>query len=250
MPERLQAAILCIALGAGWPAPVCAGAPPAAVRISTSDMPPLAIEAAPAAPGAVHELVSELMRRSKMPARIDFVPWQRALFLTSKSTRSAVFPLTRTPERDGQFRWLVPLFEGSFVFMSLKNNGFDVTRPSPARQPRIGVLRGSLMIKLLKSQGYQSIVEASTVDENVRMLRRGMVDAVAGERTIYRATLNRLFEHRYQVSEPVAVNGMWLAGSLDFSEADAALLQKGLKDMVDDGSYARILKKYEIAPVP
>lgn len=248
MSLRRQAAILCVAMGAGWPG--AAWASGQAVRISTSDMPPLAIAATPTAPGAVHEVVSELMRRTRMPARIDFVPWQRALFLTSQSTRSAIFPLTRSPERDGQFRWLVQLYQGNFVFMSLKNNGFDVRHPVPDKQPRIGVLRGSLMVKMLKDRGYQSIIEASTVDENVRMLRRGMVDAVAGERAIYRATLNRLFEHRHQVSEPIASNGMWLAGSLDFSEADATLLQNALKDMIEDGSYARILKKYDIGPGP
>ncbi len=248
MSQRLQAAILCIALGAGWPAAALAGPAAASVRISTSDMPPLAIEATAAAPGAMHEVVSDLMRRGGMPARIDFVPWQRALFLTRKSTRSAIFPLTRSPERDAQFRWLVQLFPGSFVFMTLKNADFDVRNPAPDRQPRIGVLRGSIAIKMLKDRGYQAIVEASTVEENVRMLRRGVVDAVAGERTIYRATLKRLFEDAYQTSEPIASNGMWLAGSLDFSEADATLLRKGLKDMIDDGSYARILKKYDIAP--
>lgn len=248
MPQRLHAAILCIAIGAGWPAAACAGAAP--VRVSTSDMPPLAIEAAPAAPGAVHEIVSELMRRSKIAARIDFVPWQRALFLTSASTRSAIFPLTRSAERDAQFRWLVQLYLGSFVFMSLKTTRFDARHRAPDKQQRIGVLRGSLMIKMLKDRGYQAIVEASTVDENVRMLRRGMVDAVAGERAIYHATLKRLFENSFQTSEPIAVNGMWLAGSPDFSDADAALLQKALKDMVDDGSYARILKKYDIVSVP
>jgi polar amino acid transport system substrate-binding protein len=250
MSQRLHAAILCIAIGVGWPAAAWAGAGAAPLRISTSDMPPLAIEAAPAAPGAVHEIVSELMRRSKMQARIDFVPWQRALFLASRTTRSAIFPLTRSPEREGQFRWLVQLYQGSFVFMSLKGNGFDVHQPTPDKQPRIGVLRGSMMIKMLKDRGYKSIVEASTVDENARMLRRGMVDAVAGERAIYRASLKRLFEHGYRTSEPIAVTGMWLAGSLDFSEADAAMLQKALKDMIDDGSYARILKKYELASVP
>lgn len=246
MATRLQTVILCCAIALGGPAMAATGA----VRISTSDMPPLAVEAAPGAPGSLFEVVNELMRRARLPARIEFVPWQRALFLTTRRERSAVFPLTRSPERETQFRWLVQLHQGSFVLMSLKNNGFDVRQPQPDKQRRIGVLRGSLMIKMLKDRGYQAIVEASTIDENVRLLRRGMVDAVAGERAIYRATLKGVSEEEYLTSEPIAVNGMWLAGSLDFSEADAALLQKTLREMSEDGSYARILKKYEMAPGP
>ena len=34
------------------------------------------------------------------------------------------------------------------------------------------------------------------------------------------------------------------AGSRDFSQDDSARLQRAMKAMADDGSYARILKKY------
>lgn len=246
LPQRattLWIALLCAC--AALAGPCLARAP---LLISTSDMPPLAIEAAPGAPGAMHEVVSELMRKSKLPAQIAFVPWQRALFLTTARPHSAIFPVTRTPEREAQFRWLLQLYQGSFVFITLKTSAVPLNDSAPDKQQRIGVLRGSVMTKMLRDKGYRVIVEASTVDEAVRLLRRGIVDAVAGERAIYRSTLKGLGEHAYRSSEPVAINGMWLAGSLDLGQADAALLQKTFKEMLDDGSYAHILKQYDMSP--
>jgi polar amino acid transport system substrate-binding protein len=248
MARWVQIVILWATVLAG--APSDAAAPSEPMRIVTSDLPPFSQDGTPEAPGALHETVAELLRRTRLPASIKFVPFQRALTLTTSQANSAIFPLTRSPERESRYRWLVQLYQGNFVFMSTKNSHFDVRQPALGKERRIGVMRGSVMIKLLKDSGYLHIVEASSVDENMRLLRRGMVDAVAGERAIYRNSLKGRDQDNYPISAPIITTGMWLGGSLDVSDADAALLQKAMKEMIDDGSYTRILKKYALNPTP
>lgn len=243
------AALCCAAL-------LCAGAQARAagidpVRIATSDLPPLSLENTPGAPGALYEVVEEMARRAHVPVNIEFVPWKRAVYMTSSLPRTAIFPLTRSSERETQFRWLVRLYHEHFLFMALKGSrAFDLGNPPSSKARRIGILRGSVMIKVLRENGYKNIVEASTIDENLRFLKRGIVDAIFGDRAIYRAAISGREAQDYTMSEPMRTTTTWLGGSLDFPETDAALLQKAMKEMLEDGSYAQILKKYDLAPGP
>lgn len=244
------ATLLCAAVLAGAAGGAMAAAPDP-VRIVTSDLPPLSMESTPAAPGALFELVEELVRRTRVPANIEFVPWKRALHLSTSVSRSAIFPLTRSPEREHQYRWLARLYHEHFLFMALKGSkSFDVNEPARYKERRIGILRGSLMIKVLKDSGYKHIVEATSIDESVRFLKRGIVDAVFGDRAIFRASVDGRADRDYVMSGALRTTSTWLGGSLDFTEAEAAQFQKAMKDMVDDGTYAAILKKYDLAPGP
>jgi polar amino acid transport system substrate-binding protein len=249
MAKWAQLALWCCAALAGLPAAAVTSTPEP-IRICTSDLPPFSMEGAPAAPGALYEMVAELIRRTRVPANIEFVPWQRAIYLSTSQGRTALFPLTRSPEREHQYRWLARLYHEHFLFMSRAGSHFDVRHPELGKERRIGVLRGSLMVKVLRDSGYTHVVEAASVNESLRFLRRGIVDAVFGDRSIYRASLHGRAESDYLMSEPMRTTTTWLGGSLDLSEADAELFQKAMKEMIEDGSYAQILKKYELAPGP
>ncbi|MES2320278.1 MAG: transporter substrate-binding domain-containing protein [Pseudomonadota bacterium] len=233
---------LCAALAT----PAAMGAAPDPIRVATSHLPPYSMETANGPPGALYELVTEMLHRTGLPAKIEFVPWQRAIHLSTSQTRSAIFPLTRSPEREYQYRWLARLYHEHFLFLSLKGGKFDVRQPALGKERRIGILRGSLIGKTLREAGYRHIVEASSVDESLRFLRRGIVDAVCGERNIFLKAHQGSAASAYRMSEPLRTTTTWLGGSLDFSEADAALFQKAMKDMIEDGSYDQILKKYSL----
>ena len=115
------------------------------------------------------------------------------------------------------------------------------------KSKRIGVLRGSAMINELKAMGYLNLVESGSVIEGRRFLSTGIVDAMIGDRDIVRRSLKGLPEAElFEMSQPVRKTHTWLGGSLDFTEADAARFEQAMKAMVDDGTYARLLKKYQL----
>lgn len=216
------------------------------VQAYTSELPPMATSSSKDDPGALYEMVTELASRTGIPITVRFVPWQRAMYLSTATTRTVIFPLTRSAEREPHYRWLAPLHRESFLFLAPKNSRFDLSDPAKTRQRRIGLLRGSLMAIFLKEQGYPNIVEASSVSEGLRFLDRGIVDAVFGERDILEASLRGRRPERFGMSKPMRDTVTWLGGSLDFSEADAALFQHAMHDMVKDGTHARILRKYAL----
>ncbi|WP_158643165.1 substrate-binding periplasmic protein [Pseudoduganella lurida] len=222
-------------------------APPAAApwRIATSDLPPLSIERDPAKPGALTEIVRELAKRAGVPASVEFVPWKRALFMATQP-RTAIFPLTRTPERENAFRWLAPLYREQFVFMA-EAGGTNVADLAALRQRRIAILRGSAQVENLKAMGYTRLVPTASMVEGLRFVHQGMADAIYGDQAIVSHTARRLYpQGTWTASAALLSTTTWLGGSPDFGEDEAAALQAALEAMRADGSYARILRSYAL----
>jgi polar amino acid transport system substrate-binding protein len=218
------------------------------LRVVTAHLPPLVVENGGKRPGALHEIVIELCRRVGQTPALEFLPWKRAIVVAGSTRHTAIFPLTRVPEREAAYRWLAPLFEENYVFLAPRGRAFDVRIPGQMKEKRITLIRGAAHVTLLRELGYHTIVEARSIDEVHRFLVHGVADAAFGEREIIRASLRSRGEiGDFETSEPVRKTAAWLAGSPDFSEADAAVYQRAMKEMVADGTHLAILRRYALA---
>lgn len=217
------------------------------LRVVTSHLPPLVNEDGGAEPGALREVVDELCKRVALAPEFQFVPWQRAVFLAGRLRATTIFPLTRITARERQFRWLVPLYEVKYVFLAPRGRAFDVHNAGNMKDMRITLICGSALKTVLVELGYKKLVEANSVDEVHRFMVAGIADAAFGELSIVRNALRtRVAEDDFDVGTPISRTDAWLAGSLDFTDADAGRFQRAMQDMKADGSYFAILKKYRL----
>ncbi|MES2148387.1 MAG: transporter substrate-binding domain-containing protein [Pseudomonadota bacterium] len=214
-------------------------------RITTAVLPPFAIEADRKNPGALVEVVEELTRRAKVLAPIEFVPWKRAILLSQHDARTAIFPLTRNRARETAYRWLVKLYSDSTVFTA-RSGGLDLRDPAALKNLRVAVVRESSNQDQLRDDGFSQIVDVADVRAAMKLLHEGLVDLAYGTETVYRDAPKSLgyAESAFKYSVGVHSFDLWLGGSRDFGEADAAELQSAMKAMVKDGTYVRILQKY------
>lgn len=216
----------------------------ARMRIVTSHLPPFVLEGG-GKPGALMELVNGLCQRAQLAPKTEFVPWRRAIFLATSMPATAIFPLTRLPARETQFRWLAPLFDEHYVFLAPRKGRFDMRRPDQMKTRRVAILRGAGQAAMLRELGYQNLVESASIDEVHRFLLAGIADASFGERNIIRTSLrSRHAQGDFDVSAPVRSTTAWLAGSLDFGKDDGALFERATAAMHADGSRRRILAEY------
>lgn len=219
-----------------------------ALRVVTTHLPPLVVENDDINPGALRELLNELCKRTQMTLKLEFVPWKRALFLATSMPETAIFPVTRLPDRETKFRWLAPLYEEHYMFLAARGGKFDIRHPEDMKASRITLLRGAAQAAILQELGYRNVVEANSIEEIHRYLLKGMADAAFGEQHIIQSSLkSRSAQKDFYLSPPVRTTTAWLAGSLDFDDATVQLFQQTKSAMDADGTTRRILGKYNLA---
>jgi polar amino acid transport system substrate-binding protein len=213
------------------------------MQLVSSHLPPLVHESGQ--PGGLQELVGQLCKRAGLSPATQFVPWRRAQFLATTMPATAIYPLTRLPEREAQYRWLVPLYEENYVLLAARGKLLPVEE---MKDKRIALLRGAAQGAILKEQGFSRLVEASSIDEVHRFLLGGMADAAFGERRIIAASLkgHAAGAGDFETSAPLRSTTAWLAGSRDFDDSDIALFQRALESMQADGSLRRILASHKL----
>jgi polar amino acid transport system substrate-binding protein len=224
--------------------------PLAPYQIVSGDLPPFVTERGPNAPGALGTLVQEMASRLGVPPAIQFYPWTRALSLVGAQPRTLVLPLTRTPEREAHYRWLVKLYRQKFVFIALRNAKVSLDSMDTLRDLRIAVLRGSPNEGQLVARNFKHIFLAHSVVDMARMLERGMVDAVYGGEAINIAVLADygIARSKLQSSKSLDYGEIWLGGSLDIPESEAVLWQNAMQQLVRDGVVRRTLARYGLPP--
>ena len=110
-------------------------------QIVSGDLPPFTVESGPNSPGALGALVRGMAKRLGEAPPIQFYPWSRALSMVGTQPRTLILPLTRTPEREANYRWLVKLYRQQFVFIALRGatvnlDSLDALRDMPTRNRR------------------------------------------------------------------------------------------------------------------
>ena len=245
---RLLLALLAMAATAS---PGVAAQALAPLRVVTGDLPPFAIEAQVERPGVLVELVELLLSRCGQPVKVEFYPWARALATASGRSRIAILPLTRTPEREAQFQWLLKLYVQQFVFIN-RSPQPPVVSLEQARQLRLAVLRGSPNLAQLQRNGFNAslVTEASSVEDMLRLLERDLVDAIYGGAVINMDKVRGSGRDpaAFQVGLPLESGEVWLAASGGFSEVDKQLLREAHLALLREGTVERLFRSYGIKP--
>ena len=212
IPLLLRRYVLCCAMFA---VPPCMAGNIAPFQVVSSNLSPFTVEDSTEAPGALGRITQELSVRLGHPAQIRFYPWARAVAMAQYQPRTAILPLTRTPERETQYRWLVKLYRQNFVFITRSNPDFDVNSLDVLRRKRIVLLRSSPNLRQLQLRNFHNVVEVNSVADMARMLRRNMVDAVYGGEMIGIRTLQAhgLRPDELLVGMTLDAGDIWLAGS-------------------------------------
>lgn len=224
--------------------------PPEPFELVTSDLAPYAIANQPTSPGALVELVETMMQRMGRAQRVRFFPWARAVAMAQTGERIAILPLTRTPEREGKFRWLVKLYPVRFVFITRDDAKKPAQTLEQARQLSVGVLRGAPNLTQLLNRGFDKrlIAEETTIDSIFKSLDHGLIEAYYGPEAVGLTALRTTGRDvsRYRVGLLLEQNEIWLGGSSQFNDHDIKILQQTLDALKKDGTYSKLLKKYHL----
>jgi polar amino acid transport system substrate-binding protein len=241
-------------LGLSSSLPTLSPAQPAtapSLRVVSADLPPVAIDGKPERPGVLVELVEELLRRAGTPAKVEFYPWARAMRMAQQGPRVLILPLTRTPEREAQYQWLLKLYVQHFVFIN-RAGQLPVADLAQALRLRVAVLRASPATAQLQRRGFSSdqVLQAPSVEDMLRQLERGHVDAIYGGDVIImdKVRVSGRDPAQFQIGMEPESGDVWLAAGGGVEDAERERLRAIHQSMLRDGSIERLFRAYGIKP--
>lgn len=118
-----------------------------------------------------------VMLSNNKRATIHRVPWPRAQKNVSTGKNQLIAPLARTPLRESQFTWIVPLADTNNVIFSLKEPAKNLLEARNIYD-RIGVGQGSAQADTLIEQGFRpaQLIHLSLGENPGRLLALGRID--------------------------------------------------------------------------
>lgn len=194
--------------------------------------------------GIVFDVVSAMAKRLGHSGVIEFMPWRRAQQIAMSEPNVGILALTRTPEREDQYRWLVKILTDDLVLVG--GRGVDVSALDKVKDRPTGVLLRSGAQALLEGKGFTRIVPAPEEWMNARRLRERRIDAWLAPRLMvlyaYREIGGDLAS--LDIGAIVRPSEIWLAASRSLPDAQARKWQQAFEAMRADGSYERIVAQY------
>lgn len=200
-------------------------------------------------PGFLYELILEVTQRVSLldqqflsASDVVLQPWNRAFKTVEHSTDKLLLPMTRLPERENKFVWIMPVMELQYAFLSTTTpvNSLDDARSLE----RVAVYRNTSHEMFLKEHGFTNL-SPSKGALNAHMLEKGRVDAW------YSSVPEALWLWKMDAHKGPLIIGdiihsapMWLVASKDFPEVLIPVFREALADIREDGTYSRIYNRY------
>jgi polar amino acid transport system substrate-binding protein len=214
------------------------------------EFPPYSVEKGPQAPGLLIELLQLLGLELGLELQPQYYPFARASLLAQRGPRTAIAPLARTPEREGQYRWLLPLFTQRYVLLARAERWLALQALPSLRELRVAALRGSVSPPRLRALQYLNVSEEGSYEHLLRRLDEGSADLIYGSQPLFIGALRSSGRalRDYQLGPVLDELGVWLGGSPDFEEADAQALRAAMERLRRSGAYTRFLQKADLTP--
>jgi len=155
------------------------GAADAATPLWVSgEVPPYLWRGAEGPQGYAFELFQRVTEQAGIKAELRFFPWARALRMLQAGQAEAALVITRTPQREGQYRWLFPVGNFRFALVTRAADRPVSSDIAALKERRVGSMRASASQGMLAEAGVSHVVEGKDYAELLVLLRRGLVDAV------------------------------------------------------------------------
>lgn len=231
-------------LAALTPLPGPGSAAPQALEWVAGDLPPFAWEASTGPRGFAHELAVAMAQRLGRAPGVLYVPWARAVRMVEQSDRHGVFPLARTADRESRFQWLVPLMTVRYGLYTMATEAR--LELDQMRDLRVGVLRGSPIAANLRAEQFKNIIEAKDYRDMLRQLRGHNLEAVYAGTPMLEAAMDEYGHPRalFSLQTTIGEATLYMAASLGLDAAEAQRWVTAYRELEDDGTVARIRRRY------
>ncbi|QNM95783.1 substrate-binding periplasmic protein [Chitinimonas koreensis] len=216
-----------------------------AVKLIGGDIPPIITEIDGRQTGVGLEIIAAMCQVMKRSPQFEFRPWKRAIEDAKTGSNFGIFPVSRTPEREKQFTWLVSVMQSQIVLIA--RPGIDISNFVQVADKRVGVLRGSPAEPILKRNGLLNVEAGVDEDTNARKLATGRIDIWVATSIVAPVVYRRVGYDPRELRYGAALldQDLFLAGSPDVSQIEIKQWRGAMEVIRKNGTYQRILDRYK-----
>ena len=217
------------------------------VKLYMPDAPPLTLHDFEGGYGMVGDVTLAAIARSGRLSSLMIEPWPRAQATVADGEDLLIIPLSRTPEREARYTWIVPIMPLERAFFSLDEpvNSFAEARQ---RYSRIGVGLGTAQVEILRREGFteSQIIQLKLGENPARLLELNRIDAwftgIPEALYIWRKSAER--QSSLQMSPVLASTDLYLACSKNCNARLVEQLRNAVEQLEAEGVSQRLRRAY------
>ncbi len=221
-----------------------------ALQMLTEENPPFNFTESGKLTGLSTEVVSAIGERAKLALTVTSLPWQQAYEKAQSNREACVFSTVRLPNRERVFKWVGPIAASEWALFAKKDFSGDIKKLADAKPYRIGAVAQDAKVEWLKERFLTNIV---TYAEDKQIppkltLDRKQVDAVDLWVTgLYAEKSVAASANVSDVKLVLKINRVdyYIACNPGVADASVKAMSEALATMKKDGSFQKIVKKYD-----
>ncbi|VXC57276.1 Peptide ABC transporter ATP-binding protein [Pseudomonas sp. 8Z] len=201
--------------------------------------------------GMATDIVRAIMALTGDAFEIALVPSMRASYAVQNHSRTIMYSMFRTPERESLYKWVGPIAQESIHPYQLA----AVARPITSLEqllhaPRITTRHAGLVPSMLESLGFNNLDKSAGESHQLyRMLLAGRTEVIIGDTDAGVAYYSRLLNIAPGTLRQVPIelyrSSLYIAFSQDSDDAVVAAWADALDQLQRSGELARIQQRYE-----
>lgn len=199
--------------------------------------------------GYVTDIMQALMTEAGQVKVIEFVPEARAMHMMAKQPNIMLFSISRTKHREDKFHWIGHVMSKAWHVYARSDSDLNITSIDDLKKlSSLGVVRGDVREEWLSNQGFANLRSITEHEQNIRLLMKGRVDAIAYEEQGLLFALNKtnfdreMFKSIYQLNESDVYISMSKNGT---NEATVKRWQAAFNRIKTNGILENIAKKWQ-----
>lgn len=208
------------------------------------DIPPFLWRGAQGTEGYAFHLFERVVKKADVDAELQIYPWARAFRMLQSGQADAALVVTRTPERETQFRWLFPVGRFRYAVFTRPEQAPARDELAALRPLRVGALRGSVAHGLLAPAGVTRVVEGGDFIDLLALLNRGIVDAVFGPEPVLRSVGAQAGSAGLRITVLGQAHEFYAVAGPGMNGARVERIRAAYQQLVDAGVVAQLRKSH------
>ncbi len=200
--------------------------------------------------GFMAEVTREAFKRVGYKVKYFYLPWKRAVVMTEKGDFDGYFPSYWSKQREEKSLFTDIIVTGPIGFFKIKGSKISFKQLEDLKPFRIGIVRGFVNTSEFDAADYLLKEEVVSDLQNIKKLLRGRVDLIVADKFVGFHLLNKYIPDMAGqiefISPPLQDKELYICMSKKTKQVNEKVnaFNKGLKEMKEDGAFAKILRKH------